>query len=221
MLRRSAILAVAFIAMSSTAWAQTKVQASILFGYTVSDGVSGSAFSAPDGNSYSRVDPKDGGNFGFSFGFMVTPKAELGFMYRRQMSKFVISGPTNTKELGDLNVDGYHGYYAYYFGDPEGAVQPYFLLGLGATVLPETTLMTETGATFTRTSATEFSGTLGTGVQFNAGSHFGIKGGMSWTPTYVKSDPDGYWCGWYGCYVVGNAQYMNQFHFEGAFVFRF
>jgi opacity protein-like surface antigen len=221
MSKKSVIFALALVAISSTAWAQTKVQVSGLFGYTLSDGVSGDAFFPGDGNSYNRVDPKDGGNFGFSVGFMVNPNAEVGFMYRRQMSKAVISGSA-TKELGDLNVDGYHGYFTYYFGDPEGKVNPYFLGGFGATNIPATTLTNAVGATVEKNGGTEFSSTWGAGIRFNAATHFAIKAGVSWTPTYIKSDPSGYWCDpWWGCYVVGNAQYMNQFHFEGAVVIRF
>jgi len=52
----------------------------------------------------------------------------------------------------------------------------------------------------------------------NVGARFGIR----WTPTYIKSDAAGWWCDpWWGCYVVGNAQYSNQFEFVGGVMFRF
>jgi uncharacterized membrane protein YqgA involved in biofilm formation len=71
-------------------------------------------------------------------------------------------------------------------------------------------------------SATEFSSTWGAGIRFNAATHFALKAGVSWTPTYIKSDATGWWCDpWWGCYVVGNAQYMNQFHLEGGIVIRY
>jgi len=41
------------------------------------------------------------------------------------------------------------------------------------------------------------------------------------TPAYIKSDPAGYWCGFYGCYVVGDAQYANQFELSGGLSLRF
>jgi hypothetical protein len=44
---------------------------------------------------------------------------------------------------------------------------------------------------------------------------------MHWTPTYIKSDPGGWWCGYYGCYLVGDAQYSNQLHFVGGVTARF
>jgi hypothetical protein len=222
MSKKALFLALLLVGVSSTAWAQTKVQVTGLFGYTVSDGVSGDARPGGDGNTYNRLDPKDGGNFGISVGFMVNPNAEVGFMYRRQMSNMVASGPNSSKELGKMNVDGYHGYFAYYFGDPEAKVNPYFLGGFGATYLPAATYTTPAGVPFNKSGNAEFSSTWGAGIRFNAATHFAIKAGVSWTPTYIKSDPSGYWCDpWYGCYVVGNAQYMNQFHFEGGVVIRF
>jgi hypothetical protein len=221
-LKKSVVFALALVAVSSTAWAQTKVQVSGLFGYTVSDGVSGGAIVAGDGKTYDRVDPKDGGNFGFSIGFMVNPQAEVGFMYRRQMSNLVASGPNASSEMGKMSIDGYHGYFAYYFGDPEGKVNPYFLGGFGATHLPAADYVGPGGVKYSQSGQSEFSSTWGAGIRFNAATHFAIKAGVSWTPTYIKSDPSGYWCDpWYGCWVVGNAQYMNQFHFEGGFTIRY
>ena len=45
-----------------------------------------------------------------------------------------------------------------------------------------------------------------------------------WTPNYIKSDPAGVWCSpywFYGCYVVGDPQYANQFELSGGLSFRF
>jgi len=39
---------------------------------------------------------------------------------------------------------------------------------------------------------------------------------------YIKSDAEGYWCDpYWGCYVVGDAQYSNQFGFSGGITLRF
>jgi hypothetical protein len=221
MVKKSLFLALALVAISSTAWAQTRFQVSATFGYTASDGVSGQNFLAPDGNTYNRVDPNNGANFGFQVGFNVNPNAELGFMYRHQWSKLNISGPGVSTDLGDLGIDGYHGYFAYYFGDPEAKLNPYVLAGFGATHVGSVDYVTplKSGST---ASGTEFSTTWGAGVRFTVAQHFGVKGGISWTPTYVKSDYAGWWCDpWWGCYVVGNAQYMNQFHFEAGITIRY
>ena len=224
MLKRVLLVAGLLTLVAGTASAQTpRFRITGLFGFTVADGVSGDA--VPIGGAlYDRVDPTDGGNFGFSFGVMVDDHAELGFMYRRQMSSLEISGPTAaTINLGDFNLDSYHGYVSYYFGDPEAKVNPYVQFGLGATHATTFTFTRPVlGGQATTNGGTQFSGVLGTGIQFNAARNFGLKAGVSWTPTYIKSDAAGWWCDpWYGCYVVGNSQYANQFHFEGGVVFRF
>lgn len=227
MVRRMLLFTVVLAAVSSNAWAQsnTRMQVSVLFGYTLSDGVTGGPYTI-NGKAYDRVDPKDGANVGFQFGFEVNPKSEVGFMYRFQQSKLVVSGPSVETEVGNnMGISSYHGYYAYYFGDPEGRVNPYVLFGLGATSFAAVNYTPPAGVEDPHNGSiprnTEFSSVVSTGVRINAGKHFGVKAGVAWTPTYIKSDPDGWWCGWYGCYVVGNAQYANQFHFEGALTFRF
>ena len=52
--------------------------------------------------------------------------------------------------------------------------------------------------------------------------HVGGRVGVRWTPTYIKSDAAGYWCDpYWGCYVVGDAQYSNQFDINGGITLRF
>ena len=46
--------------------------------------------------------------------------------------------------------------------------------------------------------------------------------GVRATPAYIKSDAAGYWCDpYWGCYLVGNAQYANQIELNGGITFRF
>ena len=215
MLKKVLIGALLCVAIgATTASAQTpRVAISGLIGWTFSDGVSG------DSNGFTRVDPKDSVHYGFSGGFFVNPNTEIGFLWRRQQSKLEGSGPAGTNEFGDLNIDNYHGYFTYYFGDPDGKMQPYFMGGFGATHFGNVTLP---GGLSTG-SNTQFSTVWGVGVQFKANDHIGFKGGFNWTPIYIKSDPGGWWCDpyWGGCYIVGNAQYANQFELMGAITIRF
>jgi opacity protein-like surface antigen len=68
----------------------------------------------------------------------------------------------------------------------------------------------------------QFSTTWGAGLKVNASPNVGMKFGIQWTPTYIKSDAAGWWCDpWWGCYVIGDAQYSNQFEFVGGISFRF
>jgi hypothetical protein len=50
----------------------------------------------------------------------------------------------------------------------------------------------------------------------------GFRAEARWTPTYIKSDAAGWWCDpFWGCYVVGNAQYSNQIELSGGITLRF
>jgi opacity protein-like surface antigen len=222
MFKKTLLGALVLVVLSSTAWAQTpKVEFTGLIGWTLADGVSGDPVKAANGQTYDRVDPTDSLNFGFSLGFFVTPSAEIGFLWRRQASQLEASG-TTTSTLGDINIDGYHGYGAYYFGDPEAKVHPYILFGLGATNYGSVSYKKVDGSSATTEGGTQFSTTWGAGIKFNASPNVGMKFGMQWTPTYIKSDAVGWWCDpWWGCYVIGDAQYSNQLEFVGGISFRF
>ena len=200
--------------------AQARVEISGFAGWAFSDGVDGDAQLGIDGNIYDRLDPKDSATFGFSAGVLVGDNAEVGFIYGRQPSTLVAGG-TNEREIGDMPVSTYHGYFGYNWGDPEGPVRPFFFGGLGATNFGEVT-GTIAGQTRTISSETQFSTTWGGGVKIFPAPNVGLRIGLHWTPTYIKSDAGGWWCDpWYGCYLVGNAQYSNQFQFNGGITVRF
>jgi opacity protein-like surface antigen len=118
-------------------------------------------------------------------------------------------------------VRNYHGYVAYNFGDPDAAVRPYVLGGLGATQYG--TLDVSVGG-FDRSvdGDTQFSSTWALGVKLFPSPRFGLRLEGRWTPTYIKSDAAGWWCDpFWGCYVVGSAQYANQFELSGGITLRF
>ena len=222
MIRKTLLGALMLVVLSSAAWAQTpKVEFTGIIGWSLSDGVSGDPIKAANGQTYDRVDPQDSVSFGFSLGFFVSPSAEIGFLWRRQASTLDVAG-TSVATLGDLNIDGYHGYGAYYFGDPEAKARPYIMGGLGATNYGGVTYTKVDGSTATTEGGTQFSTTWGAGLKVNASPNVGMKFGIQWTPTYIKSDAAGWWCDpWWGCYVIGDAQYSNQFEFIGGLSFRF
>jgi outer membrane protein W len=165
--------------------------------------------------------PQASVNFGLSVGFFVSPSAELGFLWRRQATKLDASGTTTTT-VGDMNIDGYHGYGAFYFGDAEATARPYIMAGLGATHYGAVSYTKANGAAATTPTGTQFSGIVGAGVKVNASRNVGVKFGVQWSPTYIKSDAEGWWCDpWWGCYVISDAQYSNQFEFVGGLTVRF
>ena len=194
MLKKTLLGALVLVVLSSTAWAQQpKVEFTGIIGWTLSDGVSGDPIKAANGQTYDRVDPKDSMNFGFSLGFFLSPSAEVGFLWRRQASQLEVSG-TRTDTLGDINIDGYHGYGAYYFGDPESKARPYIMGGLGATHYGSVSYNKVDGSKGTTGTGTQFSTVWGAGLKINASPNVGVKMGIQWSPTYIKSDAAGWWC---------------------------
>jgi hypothetical protein len=69
---------------------------------------------------------------------------------------------------------------------------------------------------------TKFSTTWAAGLKLYPGKAVGIRLEARWTPTYIKSDAEGWWCDpYWGCYFVGDAQYSNQFELGGGITLRF
>ena len=220
-LKRMALSAVVFFGIGTApALAQPRVEAGINFGWVFSDGVSGGPVTA-EGQIYDRLDPKDSGSWGFHIGGLVGEGAEVGFMYSHQFSTLVAGG-TRDKELGDLGINNYHGYFGYNFGSTDATVRPYFFGGAGATSFSSVDYTRVGGQTGTIQGTTNFSTTWGLGVKAFPSPAVGVRFGVQWTPTYIKSDSEGWWCDpWWGCYLVGDSKYSNQFEFSGGVVFRF
>jgi hypothetical protein len=215
-------LAACALAMAAaTAGAQDKrIELSGTIGWTYSDGVTGKAVAVPGVGVFNTIDPLNSNNWGGRLGFMVGSNLEVGARYDRQASTLQLGG-TAIVNWADINITNYHGYAAYNFGDPGGRLRPYILGGLGATGYGA---INATAGNVTREigGRTQFSSTWALGVKLFPSPRFGIRLEAGWTPTYIKSDAAGYWCDpYWGCYVVSDAQFSNQFSFVGGLTFRF
>jgi Outer membrane protein beta-barrel domain len=200
--------------------AQSRVEVSGIVGWTISDGVEGDGILAGDGNIYNAIDIKDSFSWGFGIGFNVSETTEVGFLFNQQMSTLAIEG-TTTRDVGDMNVTSYHPYFAYNFGESDAALRPFILFGLGATSYSSVGFTGIAGPRETG-GETQFSTTWGAGVKYFAGPNVGIRISGTWTPTYISTQEGGWWCDpYWGCYVVGDAKYANQFHLNGGITFRF
>ena len=217
------LVAMVVMMTAAPALAQEKrVEASVITGWTFSDGVSGTQVTAGDGNIYNRIDTKDSFNWGLDVGFFTSEQVEVGFLFGQQMSTLQVSG-TATKDIADMTVSNYHGYVAYNFFDDSAKLRPYFMGGMGATHYPSVTFPRLIGGgTGTTLSETQFSTTWGAGVKAFPNPKVGVRFGVQWTPTYIKSDAAGWWCDpYWGCYLAGSPQYSNQWELSGGVSFRF
>jgi outer membrane protein W len=216
------VLATALLALvGSGARAQdARVELSGTAGWTFSDGVSGNGVTVPGVGMFDRVDPKDAFSWGLRLGILMTDNVEVGVLFDQQATDLEVGG-TSTFTLGSLNLNNYHGYFAYNFGDADASARPYVLIGLGATQYG-TVSVNVAGVQQDIDGNTKFSGTGALGIKVFPSPRFGVRLEARWTPTYIKSDATGWWCDpYWGCYVVGDAQYSNQFELSGGVMLRF
>jgi hypothetical protein len=220
MFKRIAFAACALMLASAPAFAQ-KGEVGVFAGWVFADGVSGNAVLVPGVGTFDRIDPKDSFGWGFDVGVFVGPNAEVGFMYSQQPTKLEAGG-TTTKEIGDLSTHTYHGVFTYNFGPGDSKIRPYVFGGLGGTSFGDVNYTRANGVSGTISGLSRFSTTWGAGVKVYGSNHVGGRFGIRLTPTYIKSDAAGWWCDpYWGCYLVGNAQYANQVDINGGVTFRF
>ena len=220
-LRNVSACLIGSLAVAASAQAQDpRVEIGGTAGWTYSDGVTFDGVLADDGNIYGGIEPKDSFSYSLNLGFLVNPNVEIGFLFGQQKSTLQVFG-TATRDINDQNIDNYHGYATFMFGDSAAKARPYLMIGAGATKYASVpfTVGSVSGET---NSNTKFSGIGGAGVKIYPSPRVGINLGVRWVPTYIKSDEEGWWCDpYWGCYVVGDAQYSNQFHLQGGLFFRF
>ena len=187
-----------------------RVEVGGFVGWSITDGVDSDPVLAGDGNIYDTVEPDDAAIYGFTVGALVGEGAEVGFRWAQQPTTLIISG-TSEREIGDLSITSYHGYFAYNFGEVDAPMRPFVMIGLGATNYGSVDA-TIAGVNRSLGGETQFSTTWAAGLRLAA----------EWTPTYIKTDSAGWWCDpYWGCYLVGNSQYSHQFQFNAGVMFRF
>jgi hypothetical protein len=221
MIRKTFLTAMLVALAASMASAQDpRVELSATAGWTFSDGVGGNtAVSVPGVGTFDSIGPKDAFSWGARLGFNLSPNVEVGFLFNQQSTKYELGGTSNV-DLADVSVYNYHGYFAYNFGESDAKVRPYVLGGLGATQYGSVSV-TAAGTTRDLGGNTQFSSTWAAGVKLFPSPKFGIRLESRWTPT-IKSDSEGWWCDpYWGCYVVADAQYSNQFELSGGIILRF
>jgi hypothetical protein len=198
-----------------------RLEASGRLGWTFSDGVSaGRNVEAGDGNIYNRIDAVDSMSWGFTLGVFLTPHLELEFLFDRQASTLQVGG-TSEVDVGDLGIGNYHGIVSYNFGATTRPVRLFAFGGVGATTYGSVTFTGREGQAREIDGGTKLSGTLGGGVKIYRGA-VGARLEGRFTPTYIKSTDDGWWCDEYwGCYSVDQLHYAKQFEFSGGVTFRF
>jgi hypothetical protein len=223
MVKRIVVAALMLTLINSTPAAAQGIRILVtgIGGWSLSEGVKGKDFLAGNGQTYNQADPTDAAHVGFSVG-VAEGHGEYGFLYRRQFGQLQVSGPTTTTTIGDMATNNYHGYLAYYFGNPDRKVHLYVLAGAGVTHFDNVTYTNISGAQVSIIGRSEFSATFGTGVRAMVSDRVGFRFGVQFTPTYITVSQADQWCDVYwGCYLSGNPQYANQVDISAGVTFRF
>jgi opacity protein-like surface antigen len=225
--KKVALWGVAFVVTGSMAMAQEKkVEVGVNFGYTLSEGVNIDPTMTSIG-TVNKINPTNAMSWGLHFDYLASENFAIGFLWDQQKNKLNADVQNGSKfDISDNTTYNYHGVFTYNLGTEDSKIRPYFFGGLGATHFSGGNLLLETIPPPTATkvgSETQFSTTWGGGVKFFPSKSVGLKFDLRWTPTYIKSDAEGIWCGGYywGCWVVGDSDYSNQLKMSAGIIFRF
>lgn len=167
-----------------------------------------------------RLDVQDGITYGLGGGYYLDRNWELAFLWDYQSSELFATGERDVK-IDDLGIDNYHGVLIYNFGSPLDEVRPMLFGGLGSTYFRSVEFTDPDGRRRSSGGEGRFSSTWGGGVKFFPTDRFGVQLDFKWTPTWIKSDPGGIWCDYWGCYYTSRPDYVNQWKFGGTLIARF
>jgi opacity protein-like surface antigen len=166
---------------------------------------------------FNRIDVQNSLNYGVAVDYLLAEHFGLEFQWNHSNSATnaqPVSGGAGIKVF-TLDQNQYIGNFLFHFTNQEHRFRPFAFFGLGATEL--------TAERQGVSGSTRFAFSLGAGAKYNLSRHFGLRGQLKYTPTYLTTTNGGYWCDpfWGGCWVVGNSHYLNTFDMTGGITLRF
>ena len=156
--------------------------------------------------------------WGFQADLLASEVFAMGFQFASQSSKMELGIQGGQKqEITDMKVRNYHAIFTLNLGEEDAITKPFLFGGLGATQYSPDDIQGNNVD-----SRTRFSTTWGGGVKWYGTDHLGVRMTARWTPTYINTDPGGYWCSpYWGFWIVGEANYSHQFEFNAGLILRF
>ena len=188
--RISVVLALMF-SLSPLALAQDFVmEVTPFFSYTFSEGTNVNIADIPSGVTVNRITPKSGVGWGFQADVLASEVFAMWFQFASQSSKMELGIVGGQKvEITDMKVRNYHGIFTLNLGEEDATAKPFIFGGLVATQYSPDDIQGNSVD-----SRTRFSTTWGGGVKWYGTDHLGVRMTARWTPTYINTDPAGYWC---------------------------
>ena len=158
---------------------------------------------------------EDGFNFGLALGLMLSPVAEIEFMWSQtnsQLTGYLIPPLRGEDPVFDIHTSQFHVNFLLLFPRGNTKIVPYFMFGLGLTYADPK------GET---NGETRFSYSLGGGIKAMVNERVGLRFQAKWNPTYINTRTE-LWVDYWGfVYAVPVSQYMSQGEFTGGIFFRF
>jgi hypothetical protein len=219
--RGLALVAVALAGAAAAEAQERRLEVGGTLGWTSSDGVRGRVI----GTSrlpVTGITPDDGLSYSLFASYFVNENVQLGLQAARQESELRVTGAAPF-EIGAMDIESYHAVSTTLLGDDDLWARPYFLFGLGVTRFGRVNFTGLDGLPRNFKARTRFSPTLGTGAKFYLRSRkYGVNVGVRWTPTFLRSRSEGFWCDpYWGCFLAGNDQVAHQLEVGGGFQLRF
>lgn len=166
---------------------------------------------------FHRFEVANGINYGVSLGYLLGEHSEVEFLWNQNKADVRAQpfGGFSSIKLFTMTQNQYLGNFLFHFTPREDKLRPYLLAGLGAAALDPNVHGVS--------GSTRFVYAIGGGAKYNVSNHFGLRGQIKWSPTYITSTNGGYWCDpfWGGCWLVGNNHYLHELDITGGITFRF
>lgn len=202
--------------VASPANAQNRFEIAGTFGYTFSEGLEVERATFEDGFIDEIATPSDAA-VGGSVNFWLDQRIQLGLQIDRQATTLEVDG-SSRQEVTSMTIFNYHAVATFHGGTSSSTVRPFAMIGLGATQYQLDDL-----ADTSFEGDVRFSGTLGAGVKAYLTERVGLMFIGRWTPTYITSSPEGFYCSPYwpgGCVVTEDPHYANQLQLAGGIILR-
>lgn len=204
-----------FLSTAPSLRAQGKFEISPFVGYETSGSYPVSLSSnGPISNPINELRVNEATAYGTFLDYNLSENFQVEFMWDRNNTYY--SGRQISTgmfmKVYDSDIDQYQFGGQYMFLDSSHRFRPYVAASVG---------FTHDSNSGGNSNRTEFSYSLGGGVKYYLGRHFGLRGDIRYLPTYGSSSY-GVYCDPFGfCYNAKVANFLSRGNFVGGLIFKF
>lgn len=150
-------------------------------------------------------------SYGFTFGYAFNDRFELEGLWSVQESDLDIDLVSGATDSVGFETQYFHIGGLILSGDDLDTKRGFFSFSAGVVSFDPEMAKGET----------YFSWSVGGGGKFYFNDWLGLRLQGRFYPTYINTSSTGYFCGPYGCYQTGSANYLTQTEFTAGLIFRF